>query len=400
MNKKKKFLSEEETITRSICKESGKTLNLILRKIFENLDEAEFVKTCNNVSVELVKDVADFNAGASKLSEKTFHSHHVIYDFNGIKDVFRVHEHQIKSFEKKYNENLRQLPTNSLSTFFASVQYLINAKRLWRRYLKSRFGVIVKNWTSVKPLPQQLDKIICETALESYVFIQNQFFNWLYATHLILHNHPNISSLENLAIETLNLLGKALRDFRLSQLETTMNMKQAESISTEIEVANFVAWAEANLNFSINKRLAKTAEIEGKENINNDIAGAVIIALAEKEPEQPFSNGTGKTSVLSKIANQLENFNERATEINENDFPITSSTRDFALKEEARIDLKKILTGANLTVKEMNVYLQKEGQGLTFVEIAKALNVHEGTCKRQYYRAEKKLKDFMAKNKS
>jgi DNA-binding CsgD family transcriptional regulator len=328
--------------------------------------------------------------------------------FQYARKTFLPLEQNVKPLERNLNEQLSKEPDDPIYSFLISMLYLICERRLWRRYLRSRFGL--KRLLQPKEIKLPTDPYeyaLCISSLESLTEIEVQFYSYLQTFDLAALKWQECSpfDLQKFLSEILGFMGSFLRDFRLYTLEQRMLSKEELSDSGNIELANLAAFFEANLDFSPNaknRRLAKAVEIYGEKEVREQIAGNVHVVLSEKEIDEPFSAGTGGKSALSRMAQLLE---AKGEDLHLNFEPLEarhenladSNTDNFALLQEVRQELRYQFERAKLTPSEIKCLLLQQ-EGMTESEIAQIMGKAIGTVRSWLARAKKKLQNLKESN--
>jgi hypothetical protein len=182
------------------------------------------------------------------------------------------------------------------------------------------------------------ENTLFEYAKERLIEAQTQQVVWQNAVFLSFtslckkHEGANFD-LTEFATDILREMKRTLKEFHLVYNTSKLELKREFSLDYENELARLSGWAEANLSPKANPRFAKAIEIEGQQTVSDWIPGSILLALDDddRKGNEPFYSGTGKTSLLSRIAGHLEEKKEEP--LNNAD----ALAEDFALREEARI---------------------------------------------------------------
>lgn len=233
---------------------------------------------------------------------------------------------------------------------------------------------------------------------------------------------PGIDTTE-FSLDILNRMKPILKDFHPIQLASSLELKREFSADYEDELVKLSAWAANNLSLNLNQGARHALKAEGRplsEALLENLSANILLVLSEGMPEGLFSSGSGKRSVLSSLAQMLrdeqpleshhaairQNRLRKAKEANSSGSdlaPCGESSRvldavaakqvDDSLlrREEARIDLDRLIGQANLTPSEIEV-LELDRRDLTDKEIACQLGKAVGTVKPLLFRAKKKLR--------
>jgi Sigma-70, region 4 len=383
----------DSTTPAALEKEIAAILHYLLRAAYAHLTVQERAEAVYGVGWTLSKDVEKFNSEARELKANTKPTP---TDFSDKVKILKPYAQKTKPFERELNQRVTKAPENPSLSFFTSVLYLICGRWLWHRYLHSRFGL---SQLDLNKLPSaRYEQLLYETAIDRLTMLQVQFDSYrrvlldLLAT---IEERASYVQFEEFFAEVCHTVGiNCIRDFQQNFTEQKMRLKQARGASGEVEWAYLVAWVEANLSFSPehNPRLAKAVEIEGQQTVLNDIPGAIAEALTadDRALNEPFSSGTGETSVLSRISGHLEVKNKELPLKAEHEDITDAGANDFTLHEEARDAIARVIQRADLTPIQREVFLL-DLQDLTAKEIAERKGKAVGTIKKTLFEAKKKV---------
>lgn len=329
----KRSLSDEgDTALPSVIEKRlvGAPFSRLMRDAFCQLSKQEQCLAVSEIDAEYLNTLDAFRAAARRVLQSLTDDTRPA-SFNDAVKVFLPHEEAIKPLERELNERVARPPQNPCLSFYTTLQYLIISRRLWRRYLRSRFGLSLNS--AVKPPSAPYERALFEGALHCSVSVETQFNYYLHTIFLVATRWQGDfpPRLPEFLSEVLCVMGRAVvRDFRLAMLQQRLNLSRERGDSGEVELANLTAWANANLNFSpeVNPRLAKAVQTEGMRNVLDSIPGAVVEALSEQNVGDPYSYGTGNTSLFSRVAGKPEDKNKG--------LPFADPAETFALCEEAR----------------------------------------------------------------
>jgi DNA-binding NarL/FixJ family response regulator len=233
---------------------------------------------------------------------------------------------------------------------------------------------------------------------------------------------PGIDTTE-FSLDILNRMKPLLKDFHQIQLASSLKLKREFSANYEDELVKLSAWAANNLSLNLNQGARHALKAEGRplsEALLESLSANILLVLSEGMPEGFFSSGSGKRSVLSSLAQMLrdeqpldshhaeilQNRLRKAKQTNSSGSELAPSRKSPRLpdavaanqvddsllrREEARIDLDRLISQANLTPSEIEV-LELNRRDLTDKEIAWQLGKAVGTVKPLLFRAKKKLR--------
>ncbi len=237
------------------------------------------------------------------------------------------------------------------------------------------------------------------------------------------HNGPGFD-LNEFSLDILQRMKPLLKDFRPMLLASSLKLKREFSANYEDELVNLAAWVANNLSLNLNQGARQALEAEGRpllEALLDNLPANILLALDEGLPEGRFSSGAGQRNILSRVAQMLRNeqpldarhdtmrinrlrkagsvgSTEASFQRQQREHPATDVVdsgqrlvQDRFRREEARIDVERLIGQANLTPSETEV-LELERQDLTNKEIAEHLGKPVGTVKPLLFKAKKKLK--------
>lgn len=246
---------------------------------------------------------------------------------------------------------------SSHSSFLLHMQSLVERRRLFRRYLSSRFGMkrrllrrcefqqtrlaqedgTFAMWLGrrVKAAHKfsegEVDELFSrwskeqlrESALLDYVKrrwleAETEFSIWLAAMlvsgrHLHAANDGAGFDLTTLTCEVLKRMEIVLEEFplilRTAELEAARQLNLSDENFTGVfALAELSAWVISHTSLTVNHGVAKALSTDGKpilESFLDRVPANLLIALDEKKPTERFSPGHGDRSVLSRVNQML-----------------------------------------------------------------------------------------------
>lgn len=226
--------------------------------------------------------------------------------------------------------------------------------------------------------------------------------------------------LAEFSLDILTRMKPLLKDFHQIQLASTLNLKKEFALNYENELVSLSAWAANNLNLNLNKGAQQALDAEGRprlEALLENIPANILLVLSEGTRGGFFSSGSGEKNVLSRVAEMLRDeqpLEGRHEAIRQNRLRKSRDVRSLETtiprhhcgvdllsaksevasmlgREEARIDLERLISLANLSPSESEV-LELDRQELTDKEIAEHLGKPVGTVKPLLHKAKQKLR--------
>ncbi len=353
-----------------------------------------------------------------------------------LKQVFELQK-SIKSASANLNDIYLKICSEPIEGLYKRFYCVIVERRLLRRYLRSRFGVINKlgktiqkrRFRKIKEWSQWLEETYSpfpyfkmnKDTIEQEVQIAFWKYNWhlererglrefaenrryeIEAEFSLLKGavYMSLDSLKQLypefdfemkevARDILGGIKPALENFSVNLHSATIKIKNEFSLNYEEDLLNLSALVGSNLNLYLNQRLAKTLEAEGKpkeESLLERLPGSVFLALNEELNKE--------TTLTTKVAKIIEAELPRAVGLE--DFP-EIAVQNFTLREEARFDLAKIerakliLERAKLTPPQRQVWEMMKLEEKSESVVAEILNKPIGTIRSHIFRAKEKIK--------
>jgi DNA-binding CsgD family transcriptional regulator len=194
------------------------------------------------------------------------------------------------------------------------------------------------------------------------------------------------------------------------------------NILAETAVAQLSAWVIGSTSLPHNLGAAAALETDDKptlESLLDRIPGNIVVALADKAPGERYLPGNRETSVLSRVNQMLRDDqpfeakdeelyrgrlrkHRRGTEFSDAEESFSkdhiglddlaeSPAQDFTLREEARLDVNRLVNQANLSPREGQV-LELQLMDYSEKEIAADLKIKEATVSPLKFTAKKKLR--------
>lgn len=416
----------DEAIDENIANDV-KTLNVFAQECFRQLQQeppqllaprgfAEKRKQAYEVEKVLVSKKASFEAAFAMMIENP-----IISLFDELSFVVWSHRLHLRYLRSRFG--MKGTASRRLALKQTRTAESKHTFQSWRRrnrksgFSESEIQADYRAWKKELLYEQLLFEYAKERLIEAQT-LQTIWQNAIYLSFTSLcDKHGDINfDLKEFATDVLTGMKRNIKEFRLVYDTTKLDLKREFSYDYENELARISGWAEANLSPDHNPRLAKAIEIEGQRTVSEWIPGSVLLSLAgdDREENESFYSGTGKPSLLSRIARHLEEKKEE---------PLNNAdvlAEDFALREEARITEQKadeidferyvskltpheqqFILNIGLTQEQMEAVRQLPArqravtelrlQGYKERDIARQLNISVGTVRVHDQRAKRRL---------
>lgn len=258
---------------------------------------------------------------------------------------------------------------------------LTHQRRFWRRYLRSRFGYVIRRDGSLytnkrhwRP-PRTLHDLGCRTcALQSYVIYEVALRAYFQELNASLDSHKA-------AVKALDVQHDCLIHV------VGMSMTQAPHPDQRTAASfSLAGWADTQIRVFERLRYALQGTSKRAE-----LPSAVYLAWPERQPGEPL---TGRGSTISRIAKLLTSLGLPAKEE-----PRALEPRRAATELEAIVlsvvTFQELVGRAGLSEREARA-LGLHLDGHSHRQIAQGLGVSEGTANQFLVRAKKKLEKAAA----
>ncbi|MEZ5425250.1 MAG: sigma-70 family RNA polymerase sigma factor [Pyrinomonadaceae bacterium] len=365
---------------------------------------------------------------------------------------------------KQYFNIINKFPVEGL---FENLFFLIWENRLLRRFLRKRFRIKIKSGKRIQEkkfrkrdfnqLGEQKESIshsksidVPKTAYEenllnyallrlSEIQIKLEFWKLsICEAHEKLCNSQNLPDFwpKDFAQDVIETVKPKLEDFEFKFNETLLQQKDKRKLDYEWELIYLSASLANKISLTTNRRLTETLKGEDrpfKEILLKRIPAAVILCILDESENLKSKKSRKETTLINRVVNLLtkdlpletKHNNRRKRQIRDKsisseelitprqknipeieDFSLNSE-QEFALREEARIDLNKIIKSilnAPISPSQLQVWWLMKIDGLTEREISQHLGLSIGTIRSHLARAKAKiksaLKNFIPKTKN
>jgi DNA-binding CsgD family transcriptional regulator len=333
----------------------GQRLTELLEMIDERLTNEEFEVAAQAVEATILFEVRVLKTTARALAEfdQLFNGEHWPSNFEEQLRYNVDFEKMMRPLEGHFDTTFTRMLENPIPGFFRQIEAVVWQRRLFRRYLRSRFGFkqkllrqmvlqqtrtakdensfhvwLGKQVTSPRIVAgdeihnlfaqwekeQLYKRSILHYALGRFRDTELQFQVWLAAMSMSLHAffpaHPDEPGF-NLSAGVSEILRKVeivLKEFGLILKDAELGLRRESGLSQERPLARLSAWMRNSLSLGTNQRAAKALDSEDsrRESLLLDhIPAALLLALEQRDRGERYTSGSGETSVISRVAEML-----------------------------------------------------------------------------------------------
>lgn len=282
----------------------------------------------------------------------------------------------------------------------------ITERRLWCRYLRSRFRFDVQRGKPLSNHPGSMswqDFGLAERALRRHSVCQSALLSGVMGIIEILQLPENQNfDLHNLASALRRNWSQSEPELIASYVTWPFDYKGEDTVEAlrEFAVNILSEWVRANIK-KFPRIKAGIDALGGEEELANILPGLVCEALAERPEKEMLAPGNKSRSTLSRIAKKISD--EEPTDQHRKRIEYQRRWRlqrsgDKQKKSQSvlgfgqALELDDLLRRAQLNTHESEAYKLREIEGMSYNEICKRTGRTQATVKQDIHRARKKLK--------